>query len=140
MNLPIQITQSVSKPVLSVLFTVLFSMVISAEEADGTLSTDAVLPAGTRLVIPQGIVERYQAESHSWSWIFTYFFINYFVTAPSRDDKRKETTYVPLSLEDGTKGIILWVDGTKIYWADKEKGVFGITDDIKLSDLCCVFH
>ena len=137
MNMPVQIIQSVSKPALYVLCAVLFSTGISAEDADGTLSTDAGLPAGTRLVIPQGILERYQAASTSWDLTYpdVYLFLNYFVTAPSRDDKRKETAYIPLSLGDGTNGVILWMDIRKVYRVDEERVVFRTRDDIKFSDL-----
>ena len=104
MKLLVQIVQSVSKPALSVLFTVLFSIVITAEETDGALMSNTVLPAGTVLAMPLNVMEEYQAEADFWGRPFNYLSYYYFFAGPDLDGISKSVYYFPLSREDGKNG------------------------------------
>ena len=57
---------------------------------------DEVWPAGTHLLIPDRVMRSYHEESDSWSDPSVYLMANYFLTASSFRDKRKETVYIPL--------------------------------------------
>ena len=60
-----------------------------------------VWPAGTRLVIPNRVMTAYRQEAGSWTYASVYLYANYFITAPSFRDPRKETVYVPFVREQG---------------------------------------
>ena len=73
-----------------------------------------ILPAGTRLVIPRWVFDRYEKVKHEWSKVRTYLMANYFITGPSLFNKRKETAYIPLARRNGPNEETIMVDATNI--------------------------
>ena len=88
------------------IFLLIFSFISTSESASTTaqLTTPEVWTAGTRLLIPDRVMENYEKESDSWSHPSVYLFANYFFTGPSLKDKRKETVYIPLVKEQAGEG------------------------------------
>ena len=97
-------------------------------------STLEVWPAGTRLLIPSRVMENYQKEADSWSHPSVYFFANYFFTAPSFRDKRKETVYLPLIKKEVGKmeQREVFVDIMNIRRAQDSDGVFVTIGDLHI--------
>ena len=87
-------------------FLLIFSFISTSESASTTaqLTTPEVWTAGTRLLIPDRVMENYEKESDSWSHPYVYLFAKYFSTGPSLKDKRKETVYIPLVKEQAGEG------------------------------------
>ena len=96
------------KTILCAFFTfLLFSTFVCTSEsasAAAQLTTPEVWPVGTRLLIPDRVMKAYEKESDSWSRLSVFLFANYFFTAPSLQDKRKETVYIPLIKEQAEDG------------------------------------
>ena len=127
---------------MSVLFTVLFSMAISAEEADGALSSDTVLPAGTVMVVPQLIVEEFEADHRGWKKLCPHLSRFYSLAGPSLSDGFS-TYYYPLSRADGKKmdktNDIWVVDIMNLEQVDEEKCIFKTRRDTSYDDLDALY-
>ena len=101
------------KPIIAVrigavLLILLISFSINAVVSAGVpdiaqAATVEVWPAGTRLLIPNRVMENYEKEADSWSHPSVYLFVNYFFTASSFQDNRKDTVYLPLVKEGAGK-------------------------------------
>ena len=83
-------------------------------EREHSLENSGVLPAGTLVFIPQWVLEEFEQVGHKWDQARTYLMANYFVTAPSVWDERKETSYIPLARRIGTLEETVMVDVTNI--------------------------
>ena len=100
-------------------------------------STLKVWPAGTRLLIPNRVMEYYQKEADSWSRPSVYLFANYFLTAPSFWDKGKETVYLPLvkELAGKTEQREIWVNIMNIRRVRNNESVFVTIGEIHVVDI-----
>ena len=94
------------KTILCAFFLLISFFASTSESASATaqFATSEVWPVGTRLLIPDRVMKAYEKESDSWSYPRVYLFANYFFTAPSLHDKRKETVYIPLVKEQAGEG------------------------------------
>ena len=95
-------------------------------------STLEVWAEGTRLLIPNRVMENYEREKDSWSYLSVYFFANYFRTGPSLQDKGKDTVYIPL-----VKGQVgkaerreVWMDIMNVINIRENSNVYVTIDDI----------
>ena len=128
--------------IVAVLVFLLISSSIDAVVSAGVpdiaqATTVEVWPAGTRLLIPNRVMENYQKEADSWSRPSVYLFANYFFTAPSFRDKRKETVYLPLVKEGAgkTEQREVWVDIMTISRARDSDSVFVTIGDLHVVDM-----
>ena len=111
---------------------------VGAEETPS--SSEIVLPAGARLIIPEAIMQQYQQEADLWGRPFNYLSYHYSYVGPSlREGKERESTYYfPLSRENGEeiggKSLIL-VDFMNLQQINKEKGIFSTLEDIPIKHI-----
>ena len=125
----------------SLLFAFLATLFLSipVSSSEEIVDTEAVIPAGTRMVLPHTILEKYQAEAHLWGWPLNYLSYHYsYVGSSLEEGKEKESTYYfPLSREDdrtvGGHDIIM-IDFMNLQTIDKEQGIFITLYDIQMND------
>ena len=102
-----------AKPIIAarIIAAFVFLLISSSIDASDSAAVPAIAkpatlevwPAGTRLLIPNRVMEDYQKESDLWTHPSVYLFANYFLTGPSLQEKRKETVYIPLAKEQAGK-------------------------------------
>ena len=79
-----------AKPIIAarIIVACVFLLISSSIDASDSAAVSAIAqpatlevwPAGTRLVIPNKVMGKYQEESDSWSYPSVYLFANYFFT------------------------------------------------------------
>ena len=89
-------------------------VLLEAWEREHPLDNSDVLPAGTLVFIPGWVLDEFERVRHKWGQALTYLMANYFVTAPSAWDERKDTSYIPLARHDGALEKTIMVDVTNI--------------------------
>ena len=93
-----------------------------------------VWPAGTRLLIPNRVMENYQREAASWTYPSVYLYANYFFTGPSLRDEGKETVYVPLVKKQAGKEDQreVWIDIMDVRQPGDNHNVFVTRSEIHI--------
>ena len=135
------------KPIIAVRIIAVFVFLLICSSIDAVVSagvpaiaqpaTLEVWHAGTRLLIPNRVMENYQKEADSWSHPSVYLFANHFFTGPSFQNKRKETAYIPLVKERAgkTEQKEVWVDIMNIRTIPENSSAYITISDIHIIDL-----
>ena len=85
-----------------VLLGVLVSTTAKAENGWSELvEVHEIPPPGTRMVIPEAIMQEYRKEEHLWGRPFNYLSYYFSYVRPSVDSPGDSTYYFPLSRADG---------------------------------------
>ena len=83
-------------------------------------------------------MEEFQRESDSWTYPSVYLFANYFITAPSLRNRRKETVYIPLAKETAgrAKGKEVMMDIMNIRRISDNPSVFATIGRLHVIPMC----
>ena len=89
-------------------------------------SSQAMLPAGTRIVIPQVILDEFQQHEDEYGTAFNYLFDQYSVIEDSELLKGESSYYIPLSLGDteDVKRKTVLLDITNVQRVANDKNAF----------------
>ncbi|MCY4137189.1 MAG: hypothetical protein OXF56_02850 [Rhodobacteraceae bacterium] len=100
-----------------------------------------VWPAGTRLLIPERVVEEYQKESEAWRGVSAFFFTKYFVSGPSFREEWTDTFYLPfIKAQAGdAERVEVWMDIMAIRRDSNRRDAFKTTDDMIIVDAIICF-